>query len=167
MTKHHCLDWETVCMRQISEELCEFSIRIPGNSSPTMNKVETVPPGSSFSPTCLYTLTTTQTSKRTRNLGSSKRDTVAHLPESSGFIQTVTRKWGFRGLSDFFMQDQVALSLSACKACASSSPSSADLWRSYHTAGAIMSPQLITSLGARGAWETVVRQDPTCPRPMC
>ena len=46
----------------------------------------------------------------------------------------------------------------------SSSLSSAELGRSYHTTGAIMLPQVITSLSAKGAWEAVVRQGPTCPR---
>ena len=117
-----------------------------------------------FFPGYLYTLTATQTSKCTWNLGSSKHDSVTHLLESSGFIHTVTCKCGFRGLSDFFMQDQVVSSLPACEACASSSLSLVDLWRSYHTTGAIMAPQLITSLGANGAREAVVRQDPTRPR---
>ena len=33
-----------------------------------------------------------QIEQRTRNLGSSKRDGVAHLPESSGFIHSVVCK---------------------------------------------------------------------------
>jgi len=80
-------------MRQISEELCGFYIRIlrnpithgeqSGNSSSWLFF---------FPPTYLYMLTATQTSKRTRNLGSSKRDGVAHLPESSGFIHSVVCK---------------------------------------------------------------------------
>ena len=169
-------------MRQISEELCGFSIRIlrnpithgeqSGNSSSWLFF---------FSPTYLYMLTATQTSKRTRNLGSSKRDGVTHLPESSGFIHTVTCKCGFSGLSDFFMQDQVVSSLPACEACASSSLSSADVCallfsklcgtrkvlshnRSNHVASGDHVPQCQGGLGSCGQAGPHLSQAPPCPR---
>ena len=134
-----------------------------------------------FFPGYLYTLTATQTSKCTWNLGSSKHDSVTHLLESSGFIHTVTCKCGFRGLSDFFMQDQVVSSLPACEACASSSLSSADVCallfsklcgtrkvlshnRSNHVASGDHVPQCQGGLGSCGQAGPHLSQAPPCPR---